>query len=178
MMKKILLLAGILAVSACTSSHEDLSQWMNDTRQQAKSKIIPFEAPAAIQAKTYTAPSFSGLNAFDSKRLVAAQQGANAPNNNRQKEVLESFSLENLKYVGNLTKGKQVSGYVEANGHVYTVLPGNYIGQNHGRIQSITADKISIIELVEDSYGNWSNRKAELLLSSSNNNSDAAQNNN
>lgn len=92
--------------------------------------------------------------------------------------MLESFSLENLKYVGNLTKGKQVSGYVEANGHVYTVLPGNYIGQNHGRIQSITADKISIIELVEDSYGNWSNRKAELLLSSSNNNSDAAQNNN
>ncbi|KPN73897.1 MULTISPECIES: pilus assembly protein PilP [Neisseria] len=177
-MKKTLLLAGILAVSACTSSHDDLTKWMRDTRQQAKSKIIPFEAPAAIQAKNYTAPNFSGLHAFDSKRLVAMQQGANAPNNNRAKEVLESYSLENLKYVGSLTKGKQTSGYVEANGHVYTVLPGNYIGQNHGRIQSITADKILITELVEDSYGNWAYRKAELPLSGSDNGSDAAQNNN
>ncbi|UOO76760.1 pilus assembly protein PilP [Neisseria sp. Dent CA1/247] len=177
-MKKTLLLAGILAASACTSSHDDLSQWMKETRQQAKSKIIPFEAPAAIQAKTYTAPNFSGLNAFDSKRLIAMQQGANAPNNNRPKEILESFSLENLKYVGSLTKGKQTSGYIEANGHVYTVLPGNYIGQNHGRIQSIIADKILITELVEDSNGNWTYRKAELLLSSSDNNRDAAQNNN
>lgn len=174
-MKNKILLAGILALSACTPAHEDLNQWMNDTRQQAKSKVIPFEAPSVSQAKTYTPPNHSGLNAFDSKRLNAAQQGANAPNTNRPKEVLENFSLETLKYVGTLSKGNRVTGYVEADGHVYTVQPGTYIGQNYGRIQSITPDLITITELVEDTYGNWTYRKAELPLSSADNN--AAQNN-
>lgn len=107
--------------------------------------------------------------------MNAAQQGANAPNTNRPKEVLEHFSLETLKYVGTLSKGSRITGYVEADGHVYTVQPGNYIGQNHGRIQSITPDLITITELVEDTYGNWTYRKAELPLSSADSN--AAQNN-
>ncbi|MFC3874492.1 pilus assembly protein PilP [Neisseria musculi] len=175
-MKNKILLAGILALSACTPAHEDLNQWMNETRQQSKLKVIPFEAPSVSQAKTYTPPNHSGLNAFDSKRLNAAQQGANAPNASRPKEVLENFSLETLKYVGTLSKGNRVTGYVEADGHVYTVQPGNYIGQNHGRIQSITADLITITELVEDTYGNWTYRKAELPLSSSADNN-AAQTN-
>lgn len=174
-MKNKILLAGILALSACTPAHEDLNQWMSDTRRQAQSKVIPFEAPTVSQVKTYTPPNHNGLNAFDSKRLNAAQKGANAPNANRPKEVLENFSLEALKYVGTLSRGNRVTGYVEADGHVYTVQPGNYIGQNHGRIQSITPDLITITELVEDTYGNWAYRKAELPLSSADNN--AAQNN-
>lgn len=172
-----MLLAGILVLSACTPAHEDLSEWMDSTRKQAKAKVIPFEAPAVGQPKSYNPPQFSGLNAFESKRLNSVQQGTNAPDTSRPKEILEGFSLENLKYVGSLTKGNQTKGYVEADGHVYTVSPGNYIGQNYGKIQSITADQIMITELIEDSYGNWAYRKAELPLMSTETNNDTAQNN-
>lgn len=166
-MKKIILLsATVLIMTGCTPTYEDLTQWMTQTRLEAKSQIIPFEAPTVTPPKAYIPPSYSGLNAFNSRRLDNIPQGGNAPNLRRRKETLEAFSLENLRYVGRLVKGSRVSGFIQAEDHTYTVMPGNYIGQNHGKIQRITEDKIIITELIEDSYGNWIYRTAELPLSS------------
>ena len=178
MMKYTILFASLLALNACSPAHEDLQEWMRNTRQQAKTHVIPFEAPAVNPPQVYIPPTFTGMNAFDSKRLNVGQQGANAPNLNRPKELLEGFSLENLKYVGSLRSAGRISGYIEADGHTYTVKPGNYIGQNFGRIQSITPERIVLTEVVEDSYGNWIFRNAELPLSSEAANSAGAQNNN
>ena len=47
------------------------------------------------------------------------------------------------------------------------VFPGNYIGQNYVRIQSITPDKLILTELNGSSYGNWVYRNVELPLSGS-----------
>ena len=165
-MKNTILLLGVLSITACTPTYEDLSQWMTQTRKEAKARIIPFEAPTVTPPKAYIPPNFSGLHAFDHRRLQTLRVGGNAPNPSRPKETLEAFSLENIRYVGMLNNGSKVSGFIQAESHVYTVAPGNYIGQNHGRIQSITADKIVLNELIEDSYGNWIYRKAELPLSS------------
>ncbi|KLT73175.1 pilin assembly protein [Neisseria arctica] len=176
-MKIKLLLPCFIILTACSPKHEDLHQWMEDTQKQAKASIRPFEAPTVNPPQPYNPPTYTGLNAFDSKRLNAANQGTNAPNTNRPKEVLEAFSLENLRYVGRLTKNGSTSGFVEADGHVYTVRPGNYIGQNFGKIQSIREDKITIVEVVEDTYGNWTFRNAELPLSSTSDNN-ANQTNN
>ncbi|EGV35881.1 type IV pilus assembly protein PilP [Neisseria weaveri ATCC 51223] len=71
-----------------------------------------------------------------------------------------------------MENGKQTSGFIEAENHIYTVAEGNYIGQNFGLIKSITADKILLREVVEDSQGNWVFREAELLLSSGETNQD------
>ena len=162
-MKKIILLLSLLPLAACTQSYEDLTQWMTQTRQEAKSKIIPFEEPTVTLPKPYSPPNFKGMNV------------------NRPKETLEAFSLENMAFVGTLQSGGKVSGFIKVNDHVYTVYPGNYIGQNYGRIQSITEDKIILTEQVEDSYGNWVYRKAELPLSSkeadSSNSSDSSNSN-
>lgn len=174
-MKNKILLAGVVSLAACTPAHDDLAQWMTQTRKDAKTHVIPFEPPVVTPPKLYVQPAFSGLNAFDSRRLNAVQNSSNAPNLSRPKETLEAFSLDNLKYVGTLRNGGRVSGFVEAENHVYTVSPGNYLGQNHGRIQSITPDKIILTELVEDSSGNWVYRQAELPLSSASDNNAANQ---
>ena len=170
-MKKIILLLGVLSVAACDSSYEDLNQWMDKTRNEAKAKVIPFEAPTITPPTPYVPPAYNGPNAFDYRRLENAPKGSNAPNPNRVKETLEAFSLENMRYVGMLKNSSQTSGFIDINGHVYTVKPGNYIGQNYGKIQSITDNKITLTELVEDSSGNWIYRQAELPLSSSSDNS-------
>ena len=91
---------------------------------------------------------------------------------NRPKEILESFGLDSMKYVGSFNKKGKISAFVEVDGHVYTVVRGNYIGQNYGRITNIRADAIDITELVEDAYGNWTFRQTELIL----NDSDQAKN--
>ena len=51
-MKKIILLLSLPPFGpACTQSYEDLTQWMTQTRQEAKSKIIPFEEPTVTLPK-------------------------------------------------------------------------------------------------------------------------------
>ena len=82
-MKNTTLLLGILSLTACTSTYEDLNKWMSDTRQEAKSHIIPFEAPTVTPPKAYVPPNYTGMNAFDSRRLNNILKGKNAPNLNR-----------------------------------------------------------------------------------------------
>ena len=157
-----LLFPTIFLLAACTPDYEDLNAWMAQTRKEAKSNIIPFKPTVLTPAAAYTPSDYHGLNAFDFRRLGNTAAGSNAPDPNRPKEILEGFGLENMRFVGRLQNGSRVSGFIEANGHVYTVYPGNHIGQNYGRIQKITEDKIILTELVEDGSGNWIYRNAEL----------------
>ncbi|WP_066565853.1 pilus assembly protein PilP [Snodgrassella sp. CFCC 13594] len=160
MNKYLILLLGMLTLAGCSSPDEDLQEWMQNTRQQAKAKIQKAAPPSLSAMATYTPPAMTGLNDFDPARLKVGMQGANSPNFNRPKQILENFSLESLKYVGSFqAKGKAPSAFVVADGHVYTVGLGNYMGQNYGRISAITPDSLVITELVEDTYGNWTNRR-------------------
>ena len=165
------LLLTLMGLAACSAPNEDLQQWMQNTRNEAKTKVKKPELPELPPPATYQAPATSGMNAFNSSRLRMGMQGANAPDLNRPKEVLENFSLENLRYVGSLSRsGKPTSAYISADNHVYTVKTGNYLGQNHGRISAITPDKIILTELVENSYGEWESRPAELELNANTSN--------
>ena len=89
MKNKIFLLTSILSLTGCTPAYDDLNEWMTKTRQDAKSHIIPFEAPVVNPPAVYNPPAYSGLNAFDFRRLDNAPKGNNAPNPNRPKEALE-----------------------------------------------------------------------------------------
>lgn len=164
-MKKITLLSGLLFLAACSSEPGDLREWMDQTQAEAKKNVHVSKVPSVDVNTTYQAPVQPKLNDFDAKRLVLSRQGANAPDMNRPKEILEGFSLENLKYVGSLQQGKQASAFIEADGHVYTVNVGNYLGQNYGRITQILPGKIILTETVEDMYGEWTPREAEVVLS-------------
>lgn len=182
-MKKITLpLSGsILLLSACSLPGNNLNQWMQDEQNKAKNNVRPVEVPTLSKPSEYVDPVINGLNIFDPKRARPSQQsGINVPNPNRPKEILENFSLENLRYVGSIKNANGTSGtsaFIEAEGHTYTVKVGNYLGQNHGRITSITPDKIILTELVENSYGEWENRSAELELNATDNSSNQSKTN-
>ena len=163
-MKVKLVLMSALVLAGCSEKYGDLHEWMNQTRADAKTKVRPAEPPAPLEPVTYFAPQQSGPNAYSMQRMKAAFQNGSAPNLNRTKELLENYSLENLKYVGSIGAPKALSAMIEVEGHVYKVNVGNHLGQNFGRITQITPDAIKIVEIVEDVFGNWSNRKTEILL--------------
>ncbi len=57
------------------------------------------------------------------------------PDSKRNREFLEAFALDTLKMVGTMRISGQYYGLVRASdGLVHRVLPGNYLGQNEGRI--------------------------------------------
>ena len=165
---KLILMSAALVLTGCSEKYGDLQAWMSQTRVDAKTKMRSAEPPAPLEPVTYFAPQQSGPNAYSMQRMKAAFQNGNTPNLNRTKELLENYSLENLRYVGSIGTANALSALieVEVNGqnHVYTVRPGNHLGQNFGRITKITTDKIEIVETVEDSSGNWVDRDAELTL--------------
>ncbi|WP_037587368.1 pilus assembly protein PilP [Stenoxybacter acetivorans] len=166
-MKKLLwLLPVCMGINACSAPHGDLQDWMKQTRAKATEKIKPPPVTENSQASSYTPPPAPALNSFNDARLRVGTTGANAPDVNRPKELLENFGLENLRYVGSIIRqGQAPTAFIEADNLVYPVKIGNYLGQNYGHISKITPDNLVITEQVEDNYGNWTTRDTEIPLS-------------
>jgi type IV pilus assembly protein PilP len=67
--------------------------------------------------------------------------------------------------VGTLSSEGEDYGLVQTkDGLVHRVLPGNYIGQNDGRITAITDAEIEVEELVSNGIGNFFKRSAAIGL--------------
>jgi type IV pilus assembly protein PilP len=67
--------------------------------------------------------------------------------------------------VGTIGAGGNLIGLVLAPDRVtYRVQPGNYLGQNDGRITAVYEDRIEMVELVPDGAGGWLERQAKIAL--------------
>ena len=87
------------------------------------------------------------------------------PDQKRNREFLEQFSLDTLKMVGTLRLGGSIYGLVQTkDGLVHRVSAGNYIGQAEGKITDISPSKISVVEIVPDGLGGYMERPAALAL--------------
>ncbi len=53
---------------------------------------------------------------------------------------------------------------VRADGLLYQVRVGNYMGQNYGRIVRIAENEVVLREIVQDAAGEWTERMANLVL--------------
>ncbi|MCC7490145.1 MAG: pilus assembly protein PilP, partial [Gammaproteobacteria bacterium] len=81
-------------------------------------------------------------------------------------EYLEQFPLDTLKMVGTLQKDHQRYALLQAqDGLVHRVVPGNYVGQNDGRVVSVTEGEVKVEELVPDGIGGFYKRSAAIGLS-------------
>lgn len=164
----------VFMLTACLdfSEQDDLQQFMTESRQKAQSKppevFTPAVRPQYIDPPDINPHAFSILRMRPEEAEMVDETGnrktgLNAPNLNRPKEVLEGYDLENLRFVGTIgSSGSSLSGLVEADGHVYTVRVGNYMGKNYGRVVKITADEITLVEKFEDANNNWTDKQTKL----------------
>ena len=85
------------------------------------------------------------------------------PDNKRNREFLEQFSLDTLKMVGTLNLGGSHYGLVQTkDGRVHRVVVGEHIGTNDGKITDITPSKIALVEIIPDGLGGYIERPAAL----------------
>jgi type IV pilus assembly protein PilP len=164
------LLAG--GLTACGDSNtEDLRSYVEEvkSRQHARIEPLPEFAPyethlyqAAGDRDPFTAPVYSAPR---SKAAQAAGDGI-SPNFNRAREPLEAEPLDSLRMVGTLERNGSSWALVRMNDStIHRVKPGNYIGQNHGKIISISESEMGVTEIVPDGLGGWMERQAALALS-------------
>ena len=166
--------AALIAVlSGCGSSDQDeLQTWMTEQRAQTKPNVQPIPAPKKFAPLAYTQEAatdpFSNQKLTQALRRDSNQTSANAglvaPELARRKEPLESYPLDAMTMVGSLVKLGQPVALIKIDNLLYQVRPGNYLGQNYGRITKVGETELSLREIVQDAGGEWIERIATLQL--------------
>ncbi len=150
-----------LVLSACGSGMEDLEGYVAEVKQRPGGRIEPLPQIKPYETFDYGAENMR--SPFIQMLSVVENTGGGgpAPIKNRNKEYLEQFPLDTLNMVGTLHREGKTYGLVQtSDGLVHRVLPGNYVGQNDGRVVSVTEGRIEIEELVSNGIGNFFKRSA------------------
>lgn len=163
----LVLVAG-LALGACGSDMDDLEQYIDRIKAKPGGRIEPLPEITPYEVFTYVADRDGIRSPFvpDSVQIIGgpADNGMR-PDPTRSREFLESFPLDTLRMVGTLRLGDTNFGLVQtSDGLVHRVTPGNYMGQNDGRITAIGDAEIELIEIISDGIGGYLERSAAVAL--------------
>jgi type IV pilus assembly protein PilP len=149
-------------LAGCSSGRSDLEQWIAEVKQRPGGRIDPL--PEVKPYETYAYADADMRSPFAPAAPASATSGVR-PDTKRNREFLEQFSLDTLKMVGTLRLEGHQFGLVQTkDGLVHRVLPGQYVGQNDGKIVAISDAKISLVEIVPDGMGGYMERPAALGL--------------
>jgi len=169
---RIIPLLGLTTMlTACGGDMSDLEQFIDDTKQAHHGKVDPLPEFPPYQTFLYDAQDirdpFRPQTDLSSSPIAAENEYSGPrPEATRRREPLESYPVDALKMVGLLQQKTQTWGLVrDPDGTIHRVQPGNYAGQNHGKIVQVSETKIAIVELVPDGLSGWVNRDAQLAMS-------------
>lgn len=154
------------------SGQDELSQWLTDQRNQTRPRVQPIPEPKRFTPQAYEQAGvfdpFSNQKLTQALRRESSQATSNAalvaPELNRRKEPLESYPLDAMTMVGSLNRGGQLVALVKVENLLYQVRPGNYLGQNYGKITRVAETEVLLREIVQDAAGEWIERAATLQL--------------
>jgi type IV pilus assembly protein PilP len=170
MMRKTLLIAfSCLALTACSGEqYSDLRQFVKESDNLPRGRIPPLPEVKTYEAFTYDAYDITDPfkpRKIEPPKATALTGGIKPPDPNRRREPLESYPLENLKMVGTLQQKKDIYAVVKTpDNRLFRVKPGNFLGQNFGRITEISESTIKLKELIQDSGGEWKEEERALQL--------------
>jgi type IV pilus assembly protein PilP len=170
----LLALAATAVLCACDSGgHEEIQQWMQAQKASIKPRVQPIPEPKRFTPQAYTQEA--AVDPFSQQKLVVAlkrdsqQTGTPSaallqPELSRRKEPLEAYPLDSMVMVGSLQKQGQPVALIKVDNLLYQVKPGNYLGQNYGRITKVSETEVVLRELVQDAAGEWIERTSTLQL--------------
>lgn len=165
---KLIPLFGFTAIlTACGGDMSDLELFISETKQAHHGKVDPLPEFPPYQTYTYDAKEIRDPFRAQTDLAAAVESEYNGPRpeTDRRREPLENFPVDSLKMVGLLQQQAQIWGLVrDPDGTIHRVQPGNYAGQNYGKIIQVSESKIDIVELVPDGLSGWVNRDAVLAM--------------
>lgn len=170
---KLVLIAAVGVMAGCSAPGDaELRQWMADQKAQTRPKLVPISEPKVFKPESYgqvtAVEPFSIDKLTQALRRDSTQAAANgaliAPELARRKEALESFPLDAMTMVGSLVKAGQPVALVKVDNLLYQVRPGNYLGQNYGKVTKINETEITLREIAQDAVGEWIERAVTLQL--------------
>ncbi len=164
----LVVLATGAALGACGGDMDDLDQYINEIKARPGGRIEPLPEITPYEVFSYAADIEGIRSPFvpDSPQVSSgSDDGGTRPDPERSREFLENFPLDSLRMVGTLELGGTNFGLVQtSDGLVHRVIPGNYMGQNDGRIIAIRDSEIELVEIISDGIGGYLERDAAVAL--------------
>jgi type IV pilus assembly protein PilP len=153
-----------MVAAGCGGGQSDLQQWIEMTKKKPGGRIEPLRDVKPYETFVYSEARMR--SPFQPQGPSSANGAAGVrPSSRRNREFLEGFSLDTLKMVGTFKVNGNFYGLVQSkDGLVHKVQPGNYLGQNDGKVTEITGGKISLVEIIPDGLGGYVERPASLAL--------------
>ncbi len=163
----------IALLSGCGEGLDDMRQFVDGIRAKPPGRIEPIPEFQPYQNFEYTSHDlrdpfklvdFRRPN-LDEAALSDLSPGLR-PDIDRVKEPLEDFPLDTLRLKGTIDDKDGVKwGLIFApDNTIHRVIEGNYMGQNHGRIISVSDQTIGLTEIVPDGLGNYIERSSAVTL--------------
>lgn len=166
-----LAMAAVLAaagIAGCGGDMDDLDRYINEVKARPGGRIEPLPEITPYEIFTYVADKEGLRSPFVPDSPQPGQSGpgnSTRPDPDRSREFLEQFPLDTLRMVGTLELGETNYGLIQtSDGLIHRVLPGNYMGQNDGRIVSVTESEIQLVEIISDGIGGYLEREAAVGL--------------
>ena len=150
-------------IAGCTSRMGELENYITEVKQRPAPPLDPL--PPMQEFETFEYQAHHLRDPFANPVDKTAKSGGPGPDPNRRKEPLEAYPLDGLDMVGTLGGGDSLVGLImDPERVIHRVVVGNYMGQNDGRITSVSQDKIELEEYEPDGAGGWNPRHAEVAL--------------
>ncbi len=167
-----LALLALVTLNACDQGLGDLRQFVEETKAKPPGRVEPIPPFVPYQNFEYASQNLRDpFKTVDFRRpeeveeTVAEGATGPRPDADRTREPLEDFPLDTLRFKGTVTKEGTKWGLIFApDNTIHRVLEGNYMGQNHGRVITLSDVEIEITEIVPDGLGNYIERSAALAL--------------
>ncbi len=155
-------------LTACGANMDELDAYINQIKARPGGRIEPLPEITPYEIFTYVADAEGIRSPFvpDTAQAAIGADTGTRPDPDRSREYLEGFPLDTLSMVGTLNIGSNEYGLIQtADGLIHRVIPGNYMGQNDGRITAISESQISLVEIISDGIGGYIERDAAVGLS-------------
>ena len=161
----------LLFLYGCSEGTSDLEAWVADVKARPQQGVDPL--PEVIPYKTFAYNKAEKRDPFDTS-IFRPKIGQTAPkhfssitpDSNRVPEYLESFPLDTLRMVGTMQQDSHTWALIKTpDNTIQRVLTGNYLGQNNGKIISVSDDEVELAEIIPDEFGGWRERSSTIALS-------------
>lgn len=173
-MRQLFAIAFLALLAGCSSDgHDDLRQWMEESSQGLRGKITPLPEvkayePVAYDSSDVSDPFRSTKIEPDSKFKQSAGKGGQFQPDFEARDlrnsILEKYALESLSMIGRLVVNNRPIAVIKYENNVRQVKVGDYLGLDFGMVTEIGETEVKLRELIQDSAGEWSERKSSLYL--------------
>jgi type IV pilus assembly protein PilP len=165
---RTIMLASVVGLGACSQGMGDLEQYVAEVKARKTAKIDPIPQIKPYEAVAYVAGDRRDPFVPATPDRDRSQPSASAvpgPDRNRNREPLEEFPVDSLRMVGTIDFNGHTYALVKApDSVIHRVTIGDHMGQNYGKIVTITPSEVDLSEVIPDGFGGWTERPASLAL--------------